>query len=301
MISIIIIVNNDRRIKILIERLLDISKPDKTEIIVVDGSGRNLEDIKRIFPSVRWTYYDKPRKGQHTFSGQRNLGLKNANGEIIAFIDSDCIPTKNWLIELVRPIQNESENIVAGLVKHIGKESINSIIWEKIQSQRYLSECPTLNFAFKKEILKAIGYFSEDFNEGGEDIDFSWRAVNSGYRICYSVDAVIYHDWGCFKKEKERAFRGGRISVRLYQKHPEKWKNLFSRNADVLIYPLYILFLPITFFWPYYLTFLSIPLTRNLFSPSLRKLAVEKVFLDLARGFGVLTELAYQCIARKNI
>ncbi|GAJ00710.1 unnamed protein product, partial [marine sediment metagenome] len=93
------------------------------------------------------------------------------------------------------------------------------------------------------------------------------------------------------KKEGERAFRRGKTSVRLYKKHPEKWKNLFSSKADVLIYPLYILFFPITFFWPYYLLFLLIPISRNLFTKSLRKLVFEKVFLDLVSGWGVLTEL----------
>ena len=57
MISIITIVNKDRRIKILLEKLIEIPKPEKVEIIVVDGSKGNLDDIKGIFPTVRWIYY----------------------------------------------------------------------------------------------------------------------------------------------------------------------------------------------------------------------------------------------------
>lgn len=68
-------------------------------------------------------YSNKANK-KYTYSEQRNLGLKKAEGEIIVFIDSDCIPTKNWLIELVKPIRGEEENIVVGFVKSIGKSSI---------------------------------------------------------------------------------------------------------------------------------------------------------------------------------
>lgn len=293
MISIITIVKNDRRIKILLEKLIEIPKPEKVEIIVVDNSEGNLDDIKGFFPSIRWIYYSNKANKKYTYSEQRNLGLKKAEGEIIVFIDSDCIPTKSWLIELVKPIRGEGENIVVGIIKSIGKSSTNNIIWEKIRNKKYLSEGLTGNISFNKQILKQVGYFSEDFNGGGEDIDFSWRAVNLGYRINYNKDAVVYHDWGNLKREIERALQCGKVSVRLYKKHPEKWKKLFSSNADVLIYPLYILFFPITFLWPYYLLFLLIPISRNLFTKSLRKLAVEKVFLDLVRGWGVLTELFY--------
>ena len=293
MISIIIIVKNDRRIKILLEKLRGIPKPEKIEIIVVDGSDGNLDDIKGNYPSFRWIYFLNKTNKKYAFSEQRNLGLKKAKGEIIVFIDSDCIPEKNWLIELVKPIREEKENIVVGFVKSVGKSSINNVIWEKIRNKKYLSECPTMNISFNKKILKKVGYFSEDFNGGGEDIDFSWRAIAAGYRIYYNQNAILYHDWGNLTKEVERTLRNGKTSVRLYKKHPEKWKNLFSSNADVLIYPLYILFSPITFLWPYYLLFLLIPFSRNLFTKSLRKLAAEKVFFDLVRGWGVLTELLY--------
>lgn len=57
MISIITIVKNDRRIKILLEKLIEIPKPEKVEIIIIDGSEGNLDDIKGFFPSIRWIYY----------------------------------------------------------------------------------------------------------------------------------------------------------------------------------------------------------------------------------------------------
>ena len=57
MISIIIIVKNDRRIENTLKKLFKIPKPEKTEILVIDISKGNLDGIKNIFPSVRWIYY----------------------------------------------------------------------------------------------------------------------------------------------------------------------------------------------------------------------------------------------------
>lgn len=293
MISINIIVKNDRRIERLLNKLNEIPKPEKTEIIVIDASKKEtLLDIKKKFPKVRWIYFNNTNK-KYTFAQQRNTGLRSSKGDIIVFIDSDCIPTKYWLIKLVNPILKENEDVVAGFVKSIGGGSINDITWIKRRNKNYLSECTTINLAFKKELLEKIGYFDEYFDGGGEDTDFSWRIISNNYKIRYNKNAIIYHDWGNIKKEMRRAIRRGETAVRLYRRYPERWKNLFSNYIDVLIYPIYIIFLPVAFFWPPYLLFLLIPLTRNLLTKSLRKYSIQKIFLDLVRGLGVLKELFF--------
>ena len=91
MISIIIPVKNDRRIEITIKDLLKIPKPEKTEIIVVDASEGNLDDIKKKFPKVRWIYFHNKTGKKYTFTEQINLGLKNIRGDLIAFI-ADKLP-----------------------------------------------------------------------------------------------------------------------------------------------------------------------------------------------------------------
>lgn len=288
MISIIIIVNKDKKIKLLLNKLTEFPKPEKTEIIVVDKSQGYLNKIKNQFHQVNWIEFKPIIQKKYSYSDQRNLGIKNAKGDIIVFIDSDCIPTENWLSELVKPIKNNNENIVAGFVKATGNKSINNIIWEKAENKEYLSECPSLNMAFKSDILKQVGYFNDEFNSGGEDIDFCWRAINSGYKIYYNKNAIIFHDWGNLQKEIERALRGGKTSVLLYKNHPEKWMNLITNNADALIYPIYIIFSPLIFYYPYYILLLIIPFIRNLKTRSLRNLALVKIILDLIRGYGVL-------------
>src|SRR3989344_6308368 len=116
MISVVIIVKNDRRIEKCISKLNEISKPEKTELIVIDASEGRLDDIKEKFANVRWIYFHNKTNKKITIPEQRNLGIKSANGNIIVFIDADCIPEKNWLVNLVKPIKFEGENIVAGYI-----------------------------------------------------------------------------------------------------------------------------------------------------------------------------------------
>ena len=111
MISIIIIVKSDRAIENALKKLVKIPKPEKTEILVIDASEGNLDDIKNMFPSVRWIYYHNKKSKEITIPEQRNLGLKKAQGDIITFIDSDCIPENNWLIELAKSVNNEEKII----------------------------------------------------------------------------------------------------------------------------------------------------------------------------------------------
>ena len=283
MISIIIIVKNDRRIEDTIKKLFKIPKPEETEILVIDVSEGNLDDIKNIFPSVRWIYYHNIKNKEITLPEQRNLGLKKAQGDIIAFIDADCLPENNWLIELAKSINDEEKIIVTGLIKSIGKKTT----WDVEEERKYLDEASTNNLAFKKEIIKEVGFFDEKLNYG-EDTDFTWRATDLGYKIRYNKNAIIYHDWGSLQQDIRRSLWYGEARVRLYKKHPHRWKNLFGYNATVLIYPLYIIFLPLTFFWPYYPLFILIPILKNI-----KRQPLRLVFINLIYGFAILKELFF--------
>jgi len=283
MISIIIIVKNDRRIENTLKKLFKIPKPEKTEILVIDVSEGKLDDIKNIFPSVRWIYYHNKKGKKITLPEQRNLGLKKAQGDIIAFIDADCVPDNNWLIELAKSISNEEKIVVAGSIKSIGKKTT----WDVEEERKYLDEASTNNMAFKKEIIKKVGFFDEKLNYG-EDIDFTWRATDLGYKIRYNKNAIIYHDWGNLRQDIKRSLWYGEARVKLYKKHPHRWKNLFGYNITVLIYPLYIIFLPLTFFWPYYPLFIIIPIIKNI-----KRQPLKLVFINLIYGFSVLKELFF--------
>lgn len=280
-ISIIIIVKGDLGILNTLNQLDKIIKPFKTEILVIDASPGKLDEIKAQFPRVRWFYYDKKPNKRYTISEQRNMGISKSQGDIIIFLDSNCIPIKEWLVEIVKPVVDDNEEIVAGNVKSVDNKTVNNISDERFKG-KYLDEAPTLNLLIKRSVFDKVGTFDEDIIYG-EDTDLTWRAVDVGYKIRYAKKAIIYHDWGDLQEQLHRAVRYGEVRVNLYKKHPDKLKDTIKNESIiVLIYPLFILFLPITFFLPYYPLLLLIPIVKNW-----KHKPIFTTILNLFFGFGI--------------
>jgi len=287
MVSIIIIIKNHRMIERLLKELAGVRKPEKTEIVVVDGSEDKLDDIKNNFPTVKWVYFYSNKK--YTIPEQRNLGINKSKGEIIAFIDVDCLPTKDWLINLIRPIRENNENIVAGFIKSSRKYPRK---WEseykRIKNQRYINFAHTMNTAFKKDVFKKIGNYNETFSLGGEDTDLGWRALDAGYKIMYNPKAIIFHDWGNLSRNIVRGFTYGRMAFHLLIKYPRRMFRI--ENAVFLAYPIYILLTPLTFISIYYPLLIFIPIIKNLHEMRSVEITFETVSFNLINGIGIITE-----------
>jgi GT2 family glycosyltransferase len=286
MISIIIIVKDDRGIQNTLEKLKNIKKPEKIEIIVVDASNGKLDDIKNNFKDVHWIYYRNKSLKKITIPEQRNLGVKNAKGDPIIFLDANCIPSKNWLVKLFEPYIKDEENIVAGSVEPFNKNTYNNLNDRKYLVSKYLDECPTINVLIRKKVFTNVGKFDEHLTFGS-DVDFMWRAVEKGYKIRFSRDALIYHEWGNFKDELKRSFKYGNARIILYKKYPYRWKNLFSKDIIYLVYPVYIILLPITFFFPFYPLFILIPVIKNIQKQPLNTIH-KLVIMHLVMGLGFI-------------
>lgn len=279
MISIIIIVKNDLRIEKLLASLQEIIQSEQ-EVIVVDASNGLLDSIKNQFTFAKWIAYFNPRKNR-TYAEQRNIGIKHAKGNIIVFIDADCIPEKNWLMNLIKPIEKENEKIVSGACRPLYKNFIH----KEEKYPKYRNECETMNVAIHKNVFEKIGFFDETL-EGCEDSDFCIRAREKGFAIRFVKSAVIYHDWGGFKKNITRAFNGGRDRALLYRKHKKYITSLSINNIYTYYYILYIIFFPVTFIYPSYILILFIPSVIKKRNP------VKEIF-NLCFSIGFLKQIVY--------
>jgi GT2 family glycosyltransferase len=153
------------------------------------------------------------------------------------------------------------------------------------RQSKYLDVCGTGNLAFRRGVFDAVGGFDERF-EYGSDTDFSWRLVDAGYRIRYVPDAVIRNDFGTWRRQLRRCYVYGKAKVRLYGKHPSRLKSLLRDDPAMIVYPVFLLGLPLTLVFPFYPALLLIPAWLNRSRGGLRV-----VVNNLVRGVGILAEL----------
>jgi GT2 family glycosyltransferase len=259
-VSIIIVDKNDRGVEATLKHLKHIKSDVAYEVIVVDSSvpGR-LDDIKDKNPWVIWDKY--PYSKERQTPQHRNRGLELANGEIIAFIDANCVPGPNWLTAIVRDIQ-DGKDIVCGPVLDSSKVNLVHYHAAAHEKGQYVDIATTISVGFSREVIDRIGVFDKTFS-WGQDVDFFWRATDAGFKIFFDPEVVISHDWGNRKEQLSRAFDYGEARAHLFKKHwHNRYKELFH-ETHVWIYPLYIIGLPITFwFWPYPLLIL-VPMLKN--------------------------------------
>jgi cellulose synthase/poly-beta-1,6-N-acetylglucosamine synthase-like glycosyltransferase len=256
------------------------------EVIVVDASEGRLDHIRDRFQGqVKWLAFRQPPGVRITIPHQRNFGVGAARGDIIVFTDAGCVPENDWLSHLTSPLSN-GESMTHGLtLGTLGGTKLHDRMAIKRVSASYLTECATINTAFRREVYDKIGGFDETFAYGS-DLDFSWRAVDAGFRIATAPKALVRHDWGTFKRQSRRSYAYGKAKVRLYRKHPSRFGRALREDPMVIVYPLFLLGLPITFIFPLYPALLLIPAWRNREDGALAVVADHLIF-----GAGVLTEL----------
>jgi glycosyltransferase involved in cell wall biosynthesis len=259
---------------------------ESSEIVIVDASDGRLDEIRlRHENKVRWMQFAQPPGVRVSIPHQRNAGVQAAHGELIVFTDAGCRPEPEWLARLIAPLR-EGDYVTAGLAL---ASPDSTGLYDRAARQavecRYLAECPTINLAFDRKAFDAIGGFDEGFAYGS-DADFTWRLTDAGYRIRSVPDAIVRHDWGDWRRQLRRSYVYGRARTRLYRKHRTRLRHILRDDPIVVVYPVFLLGLPLTLFFPLYPALLLIPAWRNRSNGALR------VVVDhLSYGVGVLTEL----------
>jgi cellulose synthase/poly-beta-1,6-N-acetylglucosamine synthase-like glycosyltransferase len=288
MISIVIISKDEASLDDTVTDVIGQTKDlkESTEIVVVDASDGRLDHIRLHHGTkVRWVRFEQPNGVRVSIPHQRNAGVRAARGEIIVFTDAGCHPAAGWLARLVAPLLHDEQITVGLTLATRGTGPYDRGARQALQS-RYLSECSTINLAFRREAFDAVGGFDERFAYGS-DVDFSWRLTGAGYRIRGVPDAVIRHDWGTRRRQLRRSYVYGRARARLYSKHRARLKHVLRDDPVVVVYPAFLLGLPLTLIFPLYPALLLIPAWRN------RSDGVVRVLVDhLIYGAGVLAELA---------
>ncbi len=189
-ISVVVITKNEEKyIKDLLDSLISqVQKP--YEIIVVDaGSKDRTQEIVRKY-SVE---HEIVRLYIHsgTRAESRNFGAERASGEIVAFIDADCIANSFWTKEINKSM-HENADIVAGKTIKFGFSGFANLPRVAIYHKGVDITYPSCNLAYKKRIFTSVKGFDPWFKEA-EELDLNYRVVNAGGKLLYNENAIVYH------------------------------------------------------------------------------------------------------------
>lgn len=165
------------------------------EVIVVDSSPHSICPIfSSQFPQVKFVHL-----AQRTLPGKaRSMGAKMARGEVICFIDTDCIADRDWLKWLWNA-QTQGYRVVGGsVVNGTPKSRIGTAEYllefnefNPSAPQRNVRALPSCNLSVHREIFDRVGYFP-DFMKG-EDTIFCERVYALGEPIHFLPQARIIH------------------------------------------------------------------------------------------------------------
>ena len=162
-------------------------------IIVVDGGStdRTVEIALRYSDKGVRVLKEPPHEGNVPAIG-RNLGAKFARGDILLFIDPDCLPERSLITKVLKTLSNPKVGIYSVIVRD-GKGTILSRAWHFLQLQIEYDFAPSRVLAVKKEIFENVGGFDETLPTG-EDNDFSYRVADLGYDIVVDKETVVLHN-----------------------------------------------------------------------------------------------------------
>ncbi|MFP4472727.1 MAG: glycosyltransferase [Candidatus Omnitrophota bacterium] len=231
-ISVIIPVHNDsQRLKLCLDALQNQSYPRHLyEIIVVDNN--STESIKNLVEQLPNTVYAfEGKKGSYA---ARNTGIKTAQGEILAFTDSDCIPSNNWLEEGVKPIIDGKADLVGGKInlffrnKRSPVELYDFVTFLNTETSIKKGVCQTANLFAPKNIFQKEGLFP--CVESGGDRQWTKNITSKNYRLLFSPAAIVKHPTRNFKGLIKKSYRIGK-GVVPYYKNTEISKNKIISNT----------------------------------------------------------------------
>ncbi len=197
--------NREAYISEAINSVLTQTYPTLELIIIDDGSTDGTQSIvsKHAANDSRIKYLYKENGGQ---ASARNLGIKSAQGEIIAFLDSDDIWINTKLEIQFLNWDFSSVDMVYTLGFYLNEngdsKSIVPYKWVtgSFSGEMFLNILLTSNTTntgtvlLKKNIFEKIGFFNENqILRGTEDFDLWLRIADSGFNVLGLPDRTVYY------------------------------------------------------------------------------------------------------------
>ncbi|WP_456388096.1 glycosyltransferase family 2 protein [Profundibacter sp.] len=185
--------------------------PDAVELVVVDNdSTDDISPVRRAYPQLR--IITETQKGA---AMARNAGVTETTAPQLFFLDSDCVPSSDW-IETALGIAGQAD-IIGGLVDvfdetpppRTGAQAFEAIF--AFNNAAYITKkgfSGAGNILTNRDVFIATGPFRTGVSE---DLDWCHRARAEGFELIYAPNLKVSHpsrtDWTALARKWKRLTR----------------------------------------------------------------------------------------------
>ena len=214
----------------LLESLSNQTLKDFEVIIVEDGSKKNCKDVCDKYADIlALHYYAKENSGP----GQsRNYGAERASGDYLLILDSDVVLHEGYIQAVEDSLKETPAEAFGGpdaahpsftpVQKAISYSmtsffTTGGIRGGKTKLDKFYPR--SFNMGIRRDVYLQLGGFSK--MRFGEDIDFSYRIVEAGYKPRLFPEAWVWHKRRTdFRKFFRQVYNSGIARINLEKRHP---------------------------------------------------------------------------------
>ncbi|MCU0546930.1 MAG: glycosyltransferase [Oscillatoriaceae cyanobacterium Prado104] len=180
------------------------------EIIVIDNCSEDdsVNSLRELFPQIRLFV-----NSANNFAKALNLGIKEAKGKYIGFLNNDATLDSQWLQILVKVLETNEKIGAAsgkllfkdGRINSVGIQQLKNFYWQDVgfgeqDSGQYDTEKQVEGLCwaavlFRRECLADVGQIDEDFVMYFEDVEYAKRCQKRGWKMFYTPNAIAHHEY----------------------------------------------------------------------------------------------------------
>jgi GT2 family glycosyltransferase len=183
----------------------------EVDIVVVDNGSTDgtMEFLQEHHPAIRVL-----RNDENNYARALNLGIARSEGEYVVISNNDATVHPEWLqgfLEVfqqddrIGAVQSRIYFAESNLINSVGVEEVEhfyfrDIGFEEEDSERYNTAVERRyvtggSVMFRRACLEDVGEWDEEFIMFMEDVDYSYRCRENGWKLWYGPRSILYHQY----------------------------------------------------------------------------------------------------------